>query len=103
MSIALVKVSSAVYVRSAYIDRYGHRHPSTKIKRKGYTRKVKRAKGRARRTPRSQRWYGPKVHMGWKKSQTAKMRRQLALKSHKNALSAARALQALANVTTDTR
>ena len=40
-------------------------------------------------------------HTGWKKSYPAKKRRALALKGHKSALSAARALQALANVTQD--
>ena len=53
----------------------------------------------------SKNWYktpGSKSkHTGWKKSYPAKKRRSLALKGHKSELSAARALQALANVTSD--
>ena len=52
-----------------------------------------------------EKWYkaaGSKSkHTGWKKSYPAKKRRSLALKGHKSALSAGRALQALANVTKD--
>ena len=53
----------------------------------------------------AEKWYkvaGSKSkHTGWKKSYPAKKRRTLALKGHKSNLSAARALQALANVTQD--
>lgn len=49
-----------------------------------------------------EKWFSPKKHTGWHKTMPATKRRQVALKAHKNnALSAARSLQALANVTQD--
>lgn len=85
--------------------------------RKGYVRKdgtrVKAAnvggssfsiedRGKPGQTPKSQRFYHPKVEMGWHKTQSAITRRRLALKAHKgDELSTARALMALHNVTTD--
>lgn len=49
-----------------------------------------------------ERWYSPTRHTGWQKSQTATERRRRSLRAHKgDKLSTARALQALANVTTD--
>lgn len=102
MTTALVHIPSTVYVRSAWVDRFGHKHPSTKVHREGYTKKVKRSRGKKRRTPKSKRWYSPKVKMGWKKSQSNTARREAAIEAHKgNLLSAARSLQALSNVTTD--
>jgi hypothetical protein len=51
---------------------------------------------------RTSKWYHPKVHSGWHKSMSATKRRELVLKTHKrNTLSAARAMQALANITID--
>ncbi len=86
-------------------------------KRKAYTRKggihVKASsvdsatfkvddKGKPGRTPKSEQFFHPKVHMGWTKDMAASTRRSKALRAHKgNKLSTARALQALANVTTD--
>jgi len=85
--------------------------------RKGYTRKdgtrvkasnvgpssfLARDGGRPGRTPKSEQFYHPKVEMGWHKGQSATIRRRLALKAHGgDSLATARALQALANVTTD--
>ncbi len=47
-------------------------------------------------------WYKPKGHSGWKKSQSPEYRRRLVLKAHKHSyLSAGRSMQALANVTKD--
>jgi hypothetical protein len=60
-----------------------------------------RDRGKPGPTPERDRFYHPVVHMGWHKDQDAETRRGLALKAHKNPLSAARALQELANVTTD--
>jgi hypothetical protein len=92
------------------------------IHRKGYTRKAYTRKGGAHvkassvggssfnvtdrgkkgRTPKSEQFFHPKVHSGWSKTQSATYRRRLALKAHKNnPLSTARALGALANVSTD--
>lgn len=49
-----------------------------------------------------EKWFSSSVVSGWHKSLSAEKRRKLSLKAHKyNYLSTARALQALANVTTD--
>jgi len=85
-----------------------------KVTRKNYVRKdgtaVKGAtydtkdKGKRGKTPVSEKFYHPKVEMHWHKDQSAGVRRANALKAHKrNKLSTARALQALANVTTDAK
>ena len=51
----------------------------------------------------TEKWYKPSSEdTGWKKTLPMNTRRKVMLKAHKgNALSAARSLQALANVTTD--
>ena len=83
-----------------------------KVTRKGYTRKggirVKSAtyttkdKGKPGKTPESDKWYEHGVKMDWSKDDPAETRRDKALKAHKgDELAAARALQALSNVTTD--
>ena len=59
-------------------------------------------KGKPGKTPESEKFYHPKVEMHWHKDQSAEVRRTNALKAHNgNELATARALQALANVTTD--
>jgi hypothetical protein len=84
-----------------------------KVTRKSYTRKngtvVKAAsyftedKGEPGKTPAADKWYEHNVEMHWHKNQTTEVRRANALAAHKgDTLAAARALQALANVTTDT-
>ena len=83
------------------------------VTRKTYTRGGTRVKkhtyrikdlGKPGKTPLSERFYHPKVHMGWRKDQPPGLRREEALQSHKgDTLATARALQALANVTTDAR
>ncbi|MFH1031172.1 MAG: hypothetical protein V1767_01175 [Chloroflexota bacterium] len=84
-----------------------------KVTRKSYVRKdgtvVKgttyytKDKGKPGKTPESEKFYHPKVEMHWHKDQSsAEVRRANALKAHNgNELATARALQALANVTTD--
>jgi hypothetical protein len=83
-----------------------------KVTRKSYVRKdgtmVKgityytRDKGKPGKTPESEKFYHPKVEMHWHKDQLIKTRRANALKAHEgDELATARALQALANVTTD--
>jgi hypothetical protein len=83
-----------------------------KVTRKSYIRKdgtvVKgttyytKDKGKPGKTPESEKFYHPKVEMHWHKDQSAEVRRANALKAHNgNELATARALQALANVTTD--
>jgi len=83
-----------------------------KVTRKSYVRKdgtrVRAAtyyikdKGKPGRTPESEKWYEHTVRMNWHKDESADVRRANALKAHKgDELATARALQALANVTTD--
>jgi hypothetical protein len=83
-----------------------------KVTRKSYTRKdgtvVKETtyytedKGKPGKTPESQKFYHPKVEMNWHKEDSEETRRANALKAHGgDELATARALQALANVTTD--
>lgn len=61
-------------------------------------------KGALGRTPKKDRWYKPGVETGWEKYMLAGQRRRLVLKAHKrDKLAAGRAMQALANVTTDKR
>lgn len=84
-----------------------------KVTRKSYVRKkgtrVKSTtyqtedKGKPGKTPESEKWYEHGVEMNWRKDDPAETRRANALEAHKgDELATARALQALANVTTDT-
>jgi hypothetical protein len=86
--------------------------PKLLIKRKSYTRKdgtrVKAAtfkvadKGAPGRTPKSERWYSPKVRTGWSKNLSPQVRRTRVLRTHKgDVLAAARSMLALSNVTND--
>lgn len=88
--------------------------PEIKVTRKGYVRKdgtvVKgttyytKDKGKPGKTPESEEWYEHSVRMNWHKDEPAGVRRANALKSHEeDELVTARALQALANVTTERR
>ncbi len=83
-----------------------------KVTRKSYLRKdgtrVKATtyftqdKGKPGRTPESQKFFHPNVVMNWHKDDPPYMRQANALKAHNgDRLGAARALQELANVTTD--
>jgi hypothetical protein len=83
-----------------------------KVTRKSYTRQdgtiVKETtyytedKGKPGKTPESQKFYHPKIEMNWHKEDSEETRRNNAFKAHGgNELATARALQALANVTTD--
>jgi hypothetical protein len=83
-----------------------------KVTRKSYTRKdgtvVKGTtyftedKGKPGKTPESEKFYNPKVKMGWHKNLPADIRRSNALEAHGgDMLATARALQELSNVTTD--
>jgi hypothetical protein len=83
-----------------------------KVIRKGYVRRDGTAvkgttyyvedKGKPGKTPDRERWYQHDVKMNWHKTDAAELRRANALEAHKgDELATARALQALANVTTD--
>jgi len=77
------------------------RKDGTKVKGATYYTKDS---GKPGKTPESEKFYHPKVAMHWHKDQSIHVRRANALKAHNgNRLSTARALQALANVTTDAR
>lgn len=68
---------------------------------KGSTYKIK-DRGARGKTPRGRRWYEPKVHTGWSKDLSQKVRIAKVVRAHKgDLLASARSLQALANVTTD--
>lgn len=76
-----------------------------KIKRKAYTRsdgvRVKATTYKVA-SEKDKKWYNPRVHTGWRKDDPATTRRRRAIIAHnRNRLAAARALQALSNVTTD--
>ncbi len=59
-------------------------------------------KGKPGKTPESEKWYEHDVQMNWHKDDPAATRRANALQAHGgDELATARALQALANVTTD--
>lgn len=77
------------------------------IHRKGFTVKATTYKikdrGKPGRTPKREKWFKPKTVTGWKKSQTAKVRRRHLKKGRVSDVTAGRRAQALANVTTDRR
>jgi len=83
-----------------------------KVTRRDYVRKngtlVKGAsyyiedRGKPGKTPASEKWYQHNVEMHWHKDLPAEVRRANAVEAHKgDELATARALQALANVTTN--
>jgi len=91
-------VKATTYIRAAYTDKWGHRHPVKKIKRRAYrTTKARRRKRRKRN-----KWYTHKATTGWKKTYPKAKRRALALEAHEgDRLATARGLMALANITED--
>jgi hypothetical protein len=83
-----------------------------KVTRKSYVRKdgikvngttyYAKDRGKPGKTPDTEKWYQHNVEMNWHKDQPAEIRRANALKAHSgDKLATGRALQALANVTTD--
>ena len=59
-------------------------------------------KGKPGKTPKKKQWYEPGVETGWKKDMPQGERRGLVMRAHKgDELASARAMQSLANVTTD--
>ncbi len=95
----MLTVKRKAYKRKAYTRKGGIRVKASKVGRATF--KIA-DRGKRGRTPKGEQWYEPKTEMGWSKSQGAETRRRRALSAHKGSrLSAARALGALANVTTD--
>jgi hypothetical protein len=87
------------YKRKAYKRKGGVRVKASKVKGSSFS---VRDRGKPGRTPKSQRFFHPKRHTGWRKTQSVTTRRRLMLKAHGgDYLAAARALIALHNVTTD--
>lgn len=62
-----------------------------------------RDRGKLGRTPAGKKWFKPKTHTGWRKTQTASVRRRKLKKGGVSDVTAGRRAQALANVTTDKR
>ena len=92
MTTALTTRSSTSLIKKVHADIFG-----TESKRK-----VKRTKKRRKSRSRKEKWFRPKIHSGWKKSQPVATRRRLVLQAHGgDLLSAARSKIALANVTED--
>lgn len=59
-------------------------------------------KGKPGKTPPGQQWYNPSVETGWRKDMGEEERRRLVLNAHKgDNLASARAMQSLANISTD--
>ena len=78
------------------VHRDSHKRKSVKVK--GSTFEIK-DRGKLGRTPKSQQFFRPKVHTGWKADMPASKRRGLVLKAHKREfLASARSMQALSNI-----
>jgi len=59
-------------------------------------------KGKPGKTPEEEQWFEPGVETGWEKGMPRERRRRLVLEAHKgDELASAKAMQALANVSTD--
>lgn len=94
-----ITVSRKSYRRKGYTRKGGIRVKGCVIK--SSTFKV-RDRGKPGRTPRSQRWYHPKVRTGWHKGDPLAVRRRRVLRAHHgDVLASARAMDSLAKVTTD--
>jgi len=92
-------VHRKAYARKAYTRKDGACVKATRVPASIY--KIK-DRGKPGRTPKAKRWYKPKVTMGWEKDMPMAKRRRLALQAHSgDILATGRALQALANITTD--
>jgi len=94
-----LKVETKGHTRRAYLRKDGTRVKSTEVSPS--TRNIK-DRGLPGRTPKGKQWFEPQVETGWRKSQSEAVRRVGVLKAHKgDELTSGRAMQALANVTTD--
>ena len=99
MSRKKLRVSRKGYHRKAYTRKDGTRVKGSYVDPATFKIKDVGAPGQ---TPKAERWYEPGVKMNWEKGMAVSKRRSNALKAHRGSeLSTARALQSLANVTTD--
>jgi len=99
MSRKMITVHRQGYTRAPYHRKDGTYVSGTSVP--GSTFKV-RDRGKHGRTPKSQQFFDPQVHMGWHKGDKPTTRRRRALIAHGgDYLATARALIALHNVTVD--
>lgn len=93
-----LRIRRKSYVRKPYRRKSGIRVKGSRVKSARFTIKDRGAPGR---TPRAKRWYSPKGTLrGWSEDMSEGERRKRAAIGRSD-LSSARALQSLANVTTD--
>jgi hypothetical protein len=91
-----LKVRRKGYRRGAYTRKGGVRVKESKVSGSSFSI---RDRGKPGRTPKSQRFFHPKRHTGWRADMPAERRRSLVKSAHGgNLLSSARSMQALANV-----
>ena len=94
-----ITVEKKGHTRRAYLRKDGVRVKSAKVKASTFRIEDKGAPGR---TPKRKRFFEPQVETGWEKTQTEGVRRVKVLGAHGgDELASARAMGALANVTTD--
>lgn len=87
------------HTRRAYLREDGTRVDATKVEPSTFSIKDR---GKPGRTPKRKRWFDPQVETGWKKTQPESERRVNVQMAHGgDELASARAMQALANITTD--
>ena len=99
MSRKKLRIRRKGYRRKAYTRKDGTRVKGSYVDPATFKIKDGGAPGR---TPKREKWYEPGVKMNWEKGMSVSKRRSNALKAHRGSeLSTARALQSLANVTTD--
>jgi len=94
-----LNIERKAHTRRAYLREDGVRVKSAKVRSSVLKVEDKGAPGR---TPKARRWFEPQVETGWEKGQSEGIRRAKVLDAHKgDELASARAMGALANVTTD--
>ncbi len=96
---AKLLIKRKAYKRDAYTRKGGVKVSGSKVPQTTFKIKDVGAPGR---TPKAKRWFEPKVHSGWSKDLSQKVRIAKVVKAHKgDLLASARSLQSLANVTVD--
>ena len=94
-----ITVTREAHPRRAYLREDGVRVKSVKVEASTFRTEDK---GQPGKTPENKQWFDPQVETGWEKSQSEGIRRVKVLDAHKgDELASARAMQALANVSTD--
>ena len=92
-------VKRKAHIRRAHLREDGARIKYTKVKASTFKTEDR---GEPGRTPKDEQWFEPQVETGWKKEDSEGIRRVHVLDAHKgDELASARAMGALANVSTD--